>query len=175
MVAQARGRPDLAGMGTTIVMALLWKDSVLIAHLGDSRAYLYREGSLERLTEDHALAAQLVRWGKITESQAEDNPGRSMLLRYLGADEALQPDFTWLKPDSGCLVLLCTDGLTNMLDDDEIGQVMNQPATLESYCHRLVARANQAGGKDNITVVALRLGKRETRACDTSPSVESKR
>jgi protein phosphatase len=156
MLSQGRQHSGVAGMGTTIVLAMMWRGSVLIAHLGDSRAYLYRDGGLIRLTEDHALAAQLVRWGKITESQAEGNPGRSTLLRYLGADEELVPDFRWIRPQVGDQLLLCSDGLTNMLSDDQIARVMSASGSLSSCCDRLIADANMAGGNDNITVLIIR-------------------
>jgi protein phosphatase len=145
-----------AGPGTTIVMATIWKDYALITHLGDSRAYLWHDNVLHRLTEDHALAAQLVRWGKLSESQARDNPGRSTLLRYLGADEELAPDFCWVTPCAGDVLLLCTDGLTNMVDDKQITEILAAPSTLEEGCGKLIQSANQAGGKDNITVVLIR-------------------
>ena len=142
-------------MGTTIVMALRWKASILIAHLGDSRAYHYRGHRIRRLTEDHALAAQLVRWGKITESEAEHNPGKSTLMRYLGAPSAPEPDLQWLMPKPGSRLLLCSDGLTGMLSGDQIARIMNANPSAEACCEALVDRANQAGGKDNITALVV--------------------
>lgn len=156
LVHQVVRRLNVSGMGTTIVLALLWKGSVLIAHLGDSRAGLCQDGELTWLTEDHSLAAQLVRWGKITESQAENNPGRSTLLRYLGMDEQLKPGFTWVGPTSGCRLLLCTDGLTNMVGDEQIARIVGASETSVECCKALIARANQAGGRDNVTVVTVR-------------------
>ena len=156
LVEKAKEQEGGAGAGTTIVLALTWRGRFLIAHLGDSRAYLGRDGELQQLTEDHSLAAQLVRWGKITESQAEDNPGRSTLLRYLGADEEVEPDFVWITPESGDQVLLCTDGLTNMVEDRGIAEVLAASIGVGESCQRLVERANEAGGKDNITALVIR-------------------
>ena len=155
LVAAARKRPDVGAIGTTLAAALCWRDSMLIAHLGDSRAYLHRGGALTPLTEDHALAAQLVRWGKLTESQAEDNPGRSTLLRYLGAEGELQPDFRWIRPRPKDRLLLCTDGLTSMLRQDAIQVIMETHPDPVHCCNALISRANQAGGKDNVTVVVV--------------------
>lgn len=156
MIEQARKRPELEGMGTTLVLALLWQDHALIAHLGDSPAYLWRNGQLEKLTEDHSLAAELVRWGEITPSQAEDNPGRSTLLRYLGVQEKLDPDFIWLEPRAGDRLLLCTDGLTGMVGDEVIARILGACDTLAACCQTLIDHANEAGGKDNITVANVR-------------------
>ncbi len=155
LVTAAQRRADVGTMGTTIVVALRWRASILIAHLGDSRAYLHRDGTLVRLTVDHALAAQLVRWGKLTESQAEDNPGRATLLRYLGGEGQLEPDFRWIAPQPSDRLLLCTDGLTGMLKDDEIEAVIDIAPDPARCCDALIARANEAGGKDNITVVVI--------------------
>lgn len=162
MIAQSQRHAGLAGMGTTIVLALLWKGLILVAHLGDSRAHIYRDGELELLTEDHALAAQLARWGKITESQVDDNPGRSTLLRYLGANEEPRPDITWSRPVAGCWLLLSTDGLTNMVSDAEIARIVGPSESAETCCRTLVTRANTAGGKDNTTVIAVRFFGMET-------------
>ena len=156
LVKEAEKRLAGEGTGTTIVLSLNWKGAALIAHLGDSRAYLWRNGALTRLTEDHSLAAQLVRWGKIAESQAEKNPGSSTLLRYLGADEELDPGFTWVKLLSEDHLLLCSDGLTRMVSDDGIASILASSDALETCCQRLIDKANRAGGKDNITAVVVR-------------------
>jgi protein phosphatase len=155
LVAAARKRPDVGAIGTTLVVALCWRDSMLISHLGDSRAYLHRGSALTPLTEDHALAAQLVRWGKLTARQAEENPGRSTLLRYLGAEGELQPDFRWIRPRPKDRLLLCTDGLTGMLEQEAIQVIMESYPGPAHCCDALISRANQAGGKDNITVVVV--------------------
>ena len=158
MVEQVGQRPDLNSMGTTVVLVLLWKGSILITHLGDSRAGLYLKGKLKWLTEDHTLAAQLARWGKITDSQVGENPGRSTLLKHLGMGEKLDPGFTWITPEGGCQLLLCTDGLTGMVSDHDIARIMESSSTPQSCCSSLIARANEAGGKDNITVIVVRFG-----------------
>lgn len=156
VVAAREQYSDVSEMGTTIVLALQWHDSILLAHLGDSRAYLHRDENLTRLTDDHALAAQLVRWGRLSESQAEDNPGRSQLLRYLGAEEELEPDFRWIQPAPGDRLLLCTDGLTSMLPDRMIEETLGSFTDPVRCCQELISRANEAGGADNITIVVIR-------------------
>lgn len=158
LVDHADKQSGAPGPATTIVLAVRWKVTVLIAHLGDSRAYLWHDGRLTRLTEDHALAAQLVRWGKLTESGAKDNPGRSTLLRYLGADEILEPDFCWVTPAANDVLLLCSDGLTNMVDDARIAEVLAYASAASDHCQRLIEQANEAGGKDNISAIVVRFG-----------------
>lgn len=161
MLRKASENPGQGDMGTTIVMALLWNNAVLIAHLGDSRAYRLRGSKITRLTQDHALAAQLVRWGKITENQAESNPGKSTLVQHIGADCDPEPDFRWLRPEPGCRLLLCTDGLTGMVNDLAIAHIISSSASVESCCTALVAQANEAGGMDNITALTIQF--QETR------------
>ena len=158
LVERARDALHGAETGTTIVMAVAWKGLLLVAHMGDSRAYLWRSGTMRKLTEDHSLAAQLVRWGEITESQAKVNPGKATLLRFLGAAEEVVPDFTWVKLRPGDRFLLCSDGLTNMVGEEEIARAMTQVAPPAQCCRQLIDAANQAGGKDNITAVVIHVG-----------------
>jgi PPM family protein phosphatase len=146
-----------AGMGTTVTAALLGEDAVAIAHVGDSRAYLLRDGELSRLTEDHSLVEELLRGGKLTEEEAFEHPQRSVITRALGVEPIVEID-TWtypLRPDD--VVLLCSDGLTDMLPEPEIQQLMTESADLATAADKLVAAANAAGGRDNITVVLFRV------------------
>lgn len=146
------------GMGTTLTAAYLGEDSRLaIAHVGDSRAYLFRDGKLQRLTQDHSLVGELMRKGKLTEEEAEEHPQRSIITRALGADSTVEVD-TWTYPvRDGDILLLCSDGLTSMVTEKEITDILDVAGSLEEAAPRLIAEANAAGGRDNITVVLSRL------------------
>ncbi len=145
---------DASGMGTTITVALVEDGVVAIGHVGDSRAYLIRDGKLEQLTEDHSLVAELLRTGKLSPEEAETHPQRSMITRALGTDPDVDADTFSVEAREGDLFLLCSDGLTSMLADDEIlRRVEANRGDLDRAARELVARANQLGGEDNITVV----------------------
>lgn len=146
-----------AGMGTTLTAAYLTGDAVAIAHVGDSRAYLVRDGELRRLTQDHSLVEELLRGGKLTEQQALAHPQRSIITRALGPDPDVQVD-TWTYPLlDGDVVLLCSDGLTDMLAEHEVRELIVSAADLPAAADRLIEHANAAGGRDNITVVMFRV------------------
>jgi serine/threonine protein phosphatase PrpC len=155
----ARSRSDAAsaGMGTTVTAAYLDEDSVALAHVGDSRAYLLRDGELARLTEDHSLVEELLRGGKLTEEEALEHPQRSVITRALGIEPIVEID-TWTYPlRPGDVVLLCSDGLTSMLSEQRVQQLLLEAADLAEAGDRLIAEANAAGGRDNITVVLFRV------------------
>src|SRR3984957_8297838 len=154
----ARSHSDAAsaGMGTTVTAAYLDEDSVALAHVGDSRAYLLRDGELSRLTEDHSLVEELLRGGKLTEEEALEHPQRSVITRALGIEPIVEID-TWTYPvRPGDVVLLCSDGLTSMLSEQQVQQVLVETPDLAAAGDRLIAEANAAGGRDNITVVLFR-------------------
>jgi protein phosphatase len=161
-----RGR---AGMGTTLTAAYVDDAHVAIAHVGDSRAYLFRDGTLQRLTQDHSLVDELVRRGKLTEEQAAEHPQRSIITRALGPEPDVEVD-TWTYPArSGDVVLLCSDGLTSMISEERVKAVLESHDNLDAAADALIAEANEAGGRDNITVVLFRLeevGDDEDRAND---------
>jgi len=147
-----------AGMGTTLTAALLGDGEVAIAHVGDSRAYLLRGGELARLTRDHSLVDELVQRGKLTERQALEHPQRSIITRALGIEPEVEVD-TWTYPvQAGDVLLLCSDGLTSMVAEPLIARVLASEPTLSGAADRLIAEANEAGGRDNITVVMARIG-----------------
>ncbi len=155
----ARSHTDAAsaGMGTTVTAAYLDEDAVVLAHVGDSRGYLLRDGELTRLTEDHSLVEELVRGGKLTEEEALDHPQRSVITRALGIEPIVEID-TWTYPlRPGDVVLLCSDGLTSMLSEPQVQQILVESASLGEAGDRLIAEANDAGGRDNITVVLFRV------------------
>jgi protein phosphatase len=149
---------DVAGMGTTMTVALVEDDGVTFGHVGDSRAYVLREGELEQLTDDHSLVAELVRGGKLSAAEAEHHPQRSVITRALGTDPDGDVDTFTVEGRPGDVFVLCSDGLTDMIGDTEIGEVLSQRrASLDDAADELVRRANRAGGQDNITVVAFEL------------------
>ena len=152
--------PAVAGMGTTATVAVVDESAatVNIAHVGDSRAYLYRQGSLEQLTTDHSLVGELVRSGRLTEDEAAVHPHRSVITRALGTDADVEVDTLTLEVAAGDLVLLCSDGLSAMVRDDEIVRVLEATGGApREAAEGLVAAANAAGGEDNVTVVLFEL------------------
>jgi PPM family protein phosphatase len=145
---------EASGMGTTMTVALVEGDEVAIGHVGDSRAYLIRDGRLEQLTDDHSLVAELVRSGKLTPEEAETHPQRSVITRALGTEADVDVDTFSVQAVPGDLFLLCSDGLTSMVDDETIlDAVERHRADLEEAAKALVNAANRGGGEDNITVV----------------------
>jgi serine/threonine protein phosphatase PrpC len=153
----SRTEPERAGMGTTLTAAYVDRDDLSIAHVGDSRAYLFRDGALERLTQDHSLVDELVRRGKLTEEQAAEHPQRSIITRALGPEADVEVD-TWTFPlRAGDIVLLCSDGLTSMISEERVAEVLARSTGLEEAAQGLIDEANHAGGRDNITVVLFRL------------------
>jgi protein phosphatase len=155
--ARSHSESTNAGMGTTVTAAYLDDDAVVLAHVGDSRGYLLRDGELSRLTEDHSLVEELLRGGKLTEEEALEHPQRSVITRALGIEPIVEID-TWTYPlRPGDVVLLCSDGLTSMLSEQQVQQVLVEGPDLEQAGQRLIDEANAAGGRDNITVVLFRV------------------
>ena len=153
-----RGESDreLRGMGTTLTALMTEGGKAHIAHIGDSRAYLLRDGSLKQLTEDHTLVQRMVTEGKLLPEEAERHPQRSILTRALGVDEDVEPDTLTLDPVlPGDRLLLCTDGLTGMVDGDRIQEVLESESDPQRAADILIDEANAAGGDDNITVLVL--------------------
>lgn len=157
-VEQAAGRrPEFHGMGTTLTMAYVNERTLFVAHAGDSRCYLWRQGRLELLTRDHTLVAELVNAGSITPEQAAHHEMRNVVLNSVGGgNTAVKPEVHkhTLEPDD--LLLLCTDGLTGMVPDPDIAAILAGDSAPEQTCRLLVDEANRRGGKDNITVVVGR-------------------
>jgi PPM family protein phosphatase len=146
------------GMGTTLTAAKVTGDEISLAHVGDSRAYRMRDGDLEQLTKDHSLVAELERSGQITPEAAEHHPQRSIITRALGPEPDVEVDTYTITGREGDLFLLCSDGLTSMISDEEIGSILRSADSLDAAADALVRAANQSGGKDNITVVLFRVG-----------------
>jgi protein phosphatase len=153
-----------SGMGTTLTAAMVEDDEVSFAHVGDSRAYVFRDGELKLLTSDHSLVEELRRQGRLTSEQAEDHPQRSIITRALGPDREVEVDTMTYQARPGDVYLLCSDGLTTMVREDRIAAILAGARTLDEAVSRLVGEANEAGGRDNITVVAFRLDEAEAPA-----------
>jgi protein phosphatase len=147
-----------SGMGTTVTVALVEDDVVSFGHVGDSRAYLIREGKLEQLTQDHSLVSELLRSGKISAEEAESHPQRSVITRALGTDPDVDVDTFSIDAAPGDLFLICSDGLTTMVRDDAIEQIVEaHRGNLRGVAELLIETANRGGGEDNITVVVFEL------------------
>lgn len=145
---------EASGMGTTMTVALVEGDRVVFGHVGDSRAYLIRDGQIEQLTDDHSLVAELVRSGRLTPEEAETHPQRSVITRAVGTEADVDVDTFSIEPASGDLFLICSDGLTDMVDDRTIIQAIDKHrGNLEDAAKALVVAANRGGGEDNITVI----------------------
>jgi serine/threonine protein phosphatase PrpC len=158
--------PAVAGMGTTATVALVDEHAgtLTLAHVGDSRAYRYRGGELEQLTTDHSLVAELVRSGRLTEAEAAVHPHRSVITRALGTEADVEVDTLSLELEPGDLVLLCSDGLSAMVRDDEIARLLEgSDRDPHVSAERLVRAANAAGGEDNVTVVLFEMLEGEPR------------
>jgi serine/threonine protein phosphatase PrpC len=167
----AREDASRSGMGTTLTGALLSTDGVSIVHVGDSRAYLFRDGELRQLTRDHSLVEELRRRGQLTPEEAEEHPQRSIITRALGPEPDVELDVHTHQARGGDVFLLCSDGLTSMVREDRLRAILSEADTLEKALDRLVQEANNAGGRDNITVVAFRVGgDEEAEGRDHSPA-----
>jgi protein phosphatase len=146
-----------AGMGTTMTAALVGEREVTLAHVGDSRAYLFRDGALTRLTRDHSLVEELVQQGKLTPEEASTHPQRSVITRAVGPESRVQVDTQTARARDGDLFLICSDGLTTMIEEAHIAEILAGAPSLPDAGHQLIDAANDAGGRDNITVVLFRV------------------
>ena len=148
-----------SGMGTTMTVAFVGDANVAFGHVGDSRAYLIRDGKLEQLTEDHSLVAELVRSGKLSPEEAETHPQRSVITRALGTDPDVDVDTFSIETAPGDLFMLCSDGLTSMVEDDVLLQTIEKNRdNLQTAAKALIRAANKGGGEDNITIVFFEIG-----------------
>lgn len=166
---------DKAGMGTTFTGALLSGSALAVVHVGDSRAYLWRAGRLTQITEDHSVVAELVRRGSLSPEEAQLHPHRNVITRALGAERGVVPDVVTRPMEPGDVVLLCSDGLSSYVSDADIASQLEESQDLEDVANGLVARANAAGGADNITVVLARVGAGDGAQAASGPTVEEPR
>ena len=147
--------PESVGMGTTLVMALLTKEFLLFGNIGDSCGFVIKDGKLYKITNDHTLVNLLVKSGEITEEEAKDHPRKNVLMRALGANISVEMDVFDVERDVSA-ILLCSDGLTNMLDSNQIESVLNSNIDIDAKVQKLINKANNRGGTDNISVAYLK-------------------
>ncbi|MCI8354972.1 MAG: Stp1/IreP family PP2C-type Ser/Thr phosphatase [Lachnospiraceae bacterium] len=151
---RAREDSSLYGMGTTIVVAACLGKYLQVANVGDSRLYIVGD-KIRQITRDHSLVEEMVRMGGIGREEARNHPDKNIITRAIGARDTIEIDFFHEELKSGEIVLMCSDGLTNMLEDEEIEGILKGQGTMEERADRLVEAANQNGGKDNITVIVI--------------------
>lgn len=154
----SRENPDWAGMGTTLTLALFWDRVLYIGHVGDSRAYRIRNNHIEQLTTDHSLVQELVEQGRLTKEEIKTHPMKNVITRAIGTDEDLEPDFLEFNLEDDDIIILCSDGLSNLIDDENIKSIVCNFSPEEST-EKLIEKANILGGEDNITVGVIKVGK----------------
>lgn len=150
----AEAKPDLRGMGTTVVCSIVRNNQAYIAHAGDSRAYVINNGNIRQITTDHSMVQDLLSRGKITPQEAENHPNKNIITRAVGVDKAIEIDFEQIDLEDDDILLLCTDGLSNYVSNDEMIELMSDGKHY-AFADRLVQKANANGGGDNITVVII--------------------
>jgi protein phosphatase len=157
LLEEANAKNDLQGMGTTFVVATIIESVLYVANVGDSRLYVLREG-IKQITEDHSLVEEMVKTGEIERKDVRFHPNKNIITRALGAGSAVTPDYFEVELTEGDIVLMCSDGLTNMMDDKDIMDIAQAyPEDLEMMAGTLVQKANENGGKDNISIVLVKL------------------
>jgi protein phosphatase len=154
----AQSQPQYAGMGTTLVVCLFYDDKALVAHLGDSRLYRMRGGTLKQITRDHSLLQEQIDSGLITAEQAKHAQHKNLVTKALGIDPTVEPEIREYETRPGDIYLLCSDGLCDMVDDEDIGMTLEAlGANLKLAAQQLVQMANDNGGKDNVSVILVRV------------------
>jgi Serine/threonine protein phosphatase len=146
--------PESAGMGTTLVIALLTKDYLLFGNIGDSSGFVIKKGKLHKVTTDHTLVNLLVKSGELTEEEAKDHPRKNVLMKALGAGNSVEMDIFDIETDVDG-IMLCSDGLTNMLENEQIEKVLGDETTIEEKIKKLIFKSNNRGGNDNISIALL--------------------
>jgi protein phosphatase len=150
------------GMATTIVVVYIDRGKAYIANVGDSRAYLFRQGQLTQLTEDHTYVNTLVKAGVLTREEAEIDERKNVITKALGAEPEVEPDFFQVDVEKGDQLLICTDGLYDEVNEEEMVEVLSETPTMSEVCKKMVSLANGNGGRDNITVISLRVTEEDT-------------
>ncbi|WP_461812007.1 Stp1/IreP family PP2C-type Ser/Thr phosphatase [Faecalimonas sp.] len=154
IVEKARENTEMEGMGTTLVVATIIEHTLYFANVGDSRLYLIRD-EIKQLSKDHSLVEEMVRLGGLNEEEAKHHPDKNIITRAIGAKEDVEADFFEYHLQKGDVILMCTDGLTNMVDDDEIFRIVKSGRDIVETAMKLVEKANENGGKDNIGIVLV--------------------
>jgi serine/threonine protein phosphatase PrpC len=145
-----------SGMGTTLIIAVFLSGNLYLGHVGDSRAYIIRKGEIRQLTTDHSYVEELVKNGSLSRTEAEKHPQKNIITRAIGCFESVEADICIYEVHKDDIYILCTDGLTNMLTDDKILEIVRNNEDLQSSCDELIDKANRNGGEDNITVIIIR-------------------
>lgn len=164
LLQKANENSELMGMGTTLVAATIVKEYIYIANIGDSRLYIINSG-IRQITKDHSLVEEMIRLGEIEREDAKNHPDKNIITRAIGAAEEISVDFFEMKLEKEDTVLMCSDGLTNMIDDNEICQIIKNQKTPEQKAKKLVETANKNGGKDNIAVIIIEPYVSEVKIC----------
>lgn len=160
----ARARPECAGMGSTLVIAIFYEDKICVGHVGDSRLYRFRAGELSQITEDHSVIQELVSRGLLTMEEAKVTVGKNLVTRALGVEATVEPDVAEHPAAEADVYLMCSDGLNDMLSDDDIQNILREHSDdLSRAVDHLVAQANERGGADNISVILTRANKKFSR------------
>ena len=154
-IRAAKENVAMQGMGTTLVAAVIEPGEMTVSNIGDSRLYIVRDGELIRVTNDHSLIEEMIRAGKLSRSQSVYHPDKNKITRAIGAESAVRPDFFEISMEGVTNVLLCTDGLTNMVEEDEIREILTSDRKVKQQAEELLRRANENGGLDNITVLVI--------------------
>ena len=155
IMKEAQSHPEMSRMATTLVLCFLDMDSVYVVNMGDSRAYIMRDGAIRQLTEDNTYVNRLISAGTLTRSEARKHPHKNIITKALGSAKSTEPDFYRFDLLEGDRILLCTDGLHGELTDDEIASILRKDKNLNTICTELVNAANKKGGHDNITVICI--------------------
>lgn len=151
---KASEEPELEGMGTTVVAATCMGRKLQVANVGDSRLYIINR-HIKQITRDHSLVEEMVRMGGIGREEARNHPDKNIITRAVGASDIVEPDFFTVELEEGDIVLMCSDGLTNMLEDEEIRMIVSGARDIVEKAYRLVEAANENGGRDNISVILV--------------------
>lgn len=156
VLAEAKTNVEYEGMGTTMVACTLQENTLYIANIGDSRLYIIND-DIRQITKDHSWVEEMVKKGEITESQARIHPQKNIITRALGIDETVHADYFEVNVKADDKILMCSDGLTNMVEDDDIEYIVRHSSSVEKAVENLVEKANENGGKDNITVILVQI------------------
>lgn len=154
---------DFKGMGTTITLGYIYEDKIYIGHVGDSRAYIIKNDEIKQITEDHSYVNQLLKLGSITKEEAKKHPKKNMITRAVGSSSIIEIDLIVREYKENEILILCSDGLFNMLDDLEILKVFKSKDNIQEACDKVIRMANDNGGFDNITIIAIKFHCNEVR------------
>lgn len=165
LLAESSAKAELIGMGTTIVATTIIGNEAYTANVGDSRMYMIKNDGIRQVTQDHSLVEEMVRLGQITKDAARIHPDKNIITRAIGASSTVQPDIFETELDKDCKLLMCSDGLTNMVEDALLWQIVMSEVSIEERACELVNVANEHGGKDNIAVIIIEPDTNEVKEC----------